>query len=41
MLGFKALLSAIPVVIKAGNVPTIVGEAGIGKSAWWPLLPSK
>lgn len=33
MLGFKALLSAIPVVIKAGNVPTIVGEAGIGKSA--------
>lgn len=33
MLGYQALLKVLPVVIKAGNVPTIVGEAGIGKSA--------
>lgn len=33
MLSFQELLTAIPVVIKAGNVPAIVGEAGIGKSA--------
>lgn len=33
MLSFQELVTAIPVVIKAGNVPAIVGEAGIGKSA--------
>ncbi|MCH5461465.1 AAA family ATPase [Lactobacillus sp. LC28-10] len=33
MLSFQELLKAIPVVIEAGNVPAIVGEAGIGKSA--------
>lgn len=33
MLSYQELVTAIPVVIKAGNVPAIVGEAGIGKSA--------
>lgn len=33
MLSFQELVKAIPVVIKAGNVPAVVGEAGIGKSA--------
>ena len=33
MLSFQELVTAIPVVIKAGNVPAVVGEAGIGKSA--------
>ncbi|GAX05491.1 ATPase [Secundilactobacillus pentosiphilus] len=33
MLSFQELVTAIPVVLKAGNVPAIVGEAGIGKSA--------
>ncbi|ANZ63801.1 ATPase [Secundilactobacillus paracollinoides] len=33
MLSYQQLLVAIPLVLKAGNVPTIVGEAGIGKSA--------
>lgn len=33
MLSYQDLLTAIPLIIKAGNVPTIVGEAGIGKSA--------
>ncbi|MCG5037248.1 hypothetical protein MAA39_13570 [Lactiplantibacillus plantarum] len=32
-LSYQALLTAVPVVLKAGNVPNIVGEAGIGKSA--------
>ncbi|RRK10259.1 ATP-binding protein [Lactiplantibacillus garii] len=32
-LSYQALLTAIPVVLKAGNVPNVVGEAGIGKSA--------
>lgn len=32
-LSYKSLLKAVPVVLKAGNVPNIVGEAGIGKSA--------
>ena len=32
-LSYRALLTAVPVVLKAGNVPNIVGEAGIGKSA--------
>ncbi|CAH1850170.1 ATP-binding protein [Convivina praedatoris] len=32
-LNYQQLLSAVPVVLKAGHVPTIVGEAGIGKSA--------
>lgn len=32
-LSFNALMDAVPIVIKAGNVPNIVGEAGIGKSA--------
>ena len=30
-LSYQALLTAVPVVLKAGNVPNIVGEAGIGK----------
>ncbi|MTV81115.1 ATP-binding protein [Secundilactobacillus folii] len=33
MLSFQELVTVIPVVLKAGNVPAIVGEAGIGKSA--------
>jgi hypothetical protein len=33
MLSYQALLTAVPVVLAAGNVPAIVGEAGIGKSA--------
>lgn len=33
MLSFQELVTAIPVVLRAGNVPAIVGEAGIGKSA--------
>lgn len=32
-LSFKELLTAVPVVLRGGNVPNIVGEAGIGKSA--------
>jgi hypothetical protein len=32
-LSYQSLLTAVPVVLKAGNVPNIVGEAGIGKSA--------
>ncbi|CAH1853188.1 AAA family ATPase [Convivina intestini] len=32
-LNYQQLLLAVPVVLKAGHVPTIVGEAGIGKSA--------
>ncbi|BDZ32256.1 ATP-binding protein [Lactiplantibacillus sp. WILCCON 0030] len=32
-LSYQGLLTAVPVVLKAGNVPNIVGEAGIGKSA--------
>ncbi|MCO6183331.1 ATP-binding protein [Leuconostoc fallax] len=32
-LSFQQLLVAIPLVLKGGNVPSIVGEAGIGKSA--------
>ncbi|WP_137596667.1 ATP-binding protein [Paucilactobacillus kaifaensis] len=32
-LTYQSLLSAVPLVIRAGNVPNIVGEAGIGKSA--------
>ncbi|HAT54057.1 MAG TPA: ATPase [Lactobacillus sp.] len=32
-LSFNALMAAVPVVLQAGNVPNIVGEAGIGKSA--------
>lgn len=32
-LSYQAMLTAVPVVLKAGNVPNIVGEAGIGKSA--------
>lgn len=32
-LSYQQLLTAIPLVIRAGHVPTIVGEAGIGKSA--------
>lgn len=33
MLSFQELITAIPVILDAGNVPAIVGEAGIGKSA--------
>lgn len=33
MLSFQQLKQAIPVVLEAGHVPAIVGEAGIGKSA--------
>ncbi|KIS03882.1 ATP-binding protein [Paucilactobacillus wasatchensis] len=32
-LTYQSLLTAVPIVIRAGNVPNIVGEAGIGKSA--------
>jgi len=32
-LSYQGLLTAVPVVLRAGNVPNIVGEAGIGKSA--------
>ncbi|KRM12403.1 ATP-binding protein [Paucilactobacillus suebicus] len=32
-LSYQSLLTAVPLVIRAGNVPNIVGEAGIGKSA--------
>ncbi|WP_283583961.1 ATP-binding protein [Limosilactobacillus difficilis] len=32
-LTYQQLLIAVPAVIRAGNVPNIVGEAGIGKSA--------
>jgi len=32
-LSYQAMLAAVPVVLAAGNVPNIVGEAGIGKSA--------
>lgn len=31
-LSFNELLTAVPLVLRAGNVPSIVGEAGIGKS---------
>lgn len=32
-LTYQQLLSAVPLVLRAGNVPNIVGDAGIGKSA--------
>ena len=32
-LSYRQLLVAVPLVIHGGNVPNIVGEAGIGKSA--------
>ncbi len=32
-LSYQQLLTAVPLVLRGGNVPTIVGEAGIGKSA--------
>ncbi|MDO4903207.1 MAG: ATP-binding protein [Limosilactobacillus sp.] len=32
-LTYQQLLTAVPLVLRAGNVPNIVGEAGIGKSA--------
>ena len=32
-LSFKELLTAVPVVLRGGNVPNIFGEEGIGKSA--------
>ncbi|MEY8293363.1 ATP-binding protein [Limosilactobacillus caviae] len=32
-LTYQQLLTAVPVVLDAGNVPNIVGDAGIGKSA--------
>lgn len=32
-LSYQQLLVAVPAVLRAGNVPNIVGEAGIGKSA--------
>ncbi|MEX0380150.1 ATP-binding protein [Leuconostoc sp. MS02] len=32
-LSYQQLLIAVPLVLQGGNVPTIVGEAGIGKSA--------
>ena len=32
-LTYQQLLTAVPLVLKAGNVPNIVGDAGIGKSA--------
>ncbi|MFC6255413.1 ATP-binding protein [Secundilactobacillus hailunensis] len=41
MLSFQELVTAIPVVIKAGNVPAVVGEAGIGKSALIQTVAAK
>jgi ABC-type dipeptide/oligopeptide/nickel transport system ATPase component len=32
-LSYQSLLTAVPLILRAGNVPNIVGEAGIGKSA--------
>lgn len=32
-LTYQQLLIAVPLVIRAGNVPSIVGEAGLGKTA--------
>lgn len=32
-LTYQQLLTAVPLVLRAGNVPNIVGDAGIGKSA--------
>ncbi|MEY8441147.1 ATP-binding protein [Lactobacillaceae bacterium 24-114] len=32
-LTYQQLLVAVPLVIRAGNVPSIVGEAGLGKTA--------
>lgn len=32
-LSYQQLLTAVPLVLQAGNVPNIVGDAGIGKSA--------
>ncbi|MDF7626347.1 AAA family ATPase [Lactobacillaceae bacterium L1_55_11] len=32
-LSFQQLLTAVPLVLKGGHVPTIVGQAGVGKSA--------
>lgn len=32
-LTYQKLLVAVPLILRGGNVPTIVGEAGIGKSA--------
>lgn len=32
-LSYQQLLVAVPLVLRGGNVPNIVGEAGIGKSA--------
>ena len=32
-LSFQELVTAVPLVLRGGNVPNIVGEAGIGKSA--------
>lgn len=32
-LTYQSLLKTVPLVLRAGNVPNIVGEAGIGKSA--------
>ena len=32
-LTYQQLLTAVPLVMRAGNVPNIVGDAGIGKSA--------
>lgn len=32
-LTYQQLLTAVPVVLDAGSVPNIVGDAGIGKSA--------
>ena len=32
-LTYQQLLTAVPLVLQAGNVPNIVGDAGIGKSA--------
>ena len=32
-LSYQAMLKAVKAVVDAGNVPNIVGDAGIGKSA--------
>ncbi len=32
-LSYQQLLTAVPLILRAGHVPTIVGDAGIGKTA--------
>lgn len=40
-LTYQQLLTAVPLVLRAGNVPNIVGDAGIGKSALVKTVATK